>query len=276
VAAFVAAAQAGDVEAALAMIDPQVRPLIAIEVLLEEYMIEMFTLRDWVMTKEQRQFSFNNFGAIPAVYAKQDMLRIREIDVRDERPSMVEGAGDGEDERVLLDVDWRVRPWYATDRNESDGISVTMLAVRRDDRWYLFHPFGAVNRALGASVGSAEEGESVLFAEREKAEEGDSVRTVFRLTYQVPIEVVDEELAEAAQSDEAEDLLVQGREMARFIRTLRYRVMRGDFADIKELDAALADPDDVLESLVIRHGELYLQAVRALDGKLPEPAAEPE
>jgi hypothetical protein len=93
---------------------------------------------------------------------------------------------------------------------------------------------------------------------------------VFRLAYQVPIEVVHEELAAVSQSEEAEDLIVQGRNMGRFINALRYRVMRGEFSDLKELDAALADAEQVCESLLTRHAELYLQAVRALDGKLRE------
>jgi hypothetical protein len=261
VAAFVAAAQAGDVEAVLAMIDPRVRPLVSIEVLLEEYMIEKFTLRDRVMTEEERSVSFNHFGAIPVVYAKQDMLRTREITVREERPS---AAGD---DKVLLDVDWRVRSWSATDRDESDCIAVTMLAVRREERWYLFSSFGAVVLAL------LESDESVLRSDGEDPTDEEPGVSRFRMTYRLPIEVVHEELAAVSQSGEAEDLIVQGRDMGRFIDALRNRVMRGDFSDLKELDAALVEAEQVCESLVIRHGELYLQAVRALDGKLQEGAA---
>jgi hypothetical protein len=278
VSAFVAASNAGDVEAALRLIDPQVLPLLQSEVLLEEYLLERHLLRNGVMTEQERKSPSNNLGAFPVVYAKRDLLRTVQIDVLKERPST---AGP---DRVLLDVDWKLRSWDPSDKDfPFDDIAVTILAVRREDRWYLFHPFGSIYATLLYSDEYRTEGtgaenaihrggkaDTVLRSEQQDRPDADRRGIAFRVTYRVPIEVVHEQLVVAAQSAEAAELVRQAQNLVRFRNGLHNRVVRGDFRALADLDKALETGDAVFGSLVDRFHLSLQPAVNGLIRRLPQ------
>lgn len=286
VSAFAAASNAGDVEAALLLIDPCVRPLLQAEVLLEEYQIEIFLLRNILMSGKEQMSPLNNLGAIPLVYAKSDVVRSSQIDILKEQPST---AGN---DRVLFDVEWKAHSWSPShEQRQFDCITVTVMAVRRGHRWYLFHPFGAVSRALvysdefGYEAAGRKEAElrignanTVLRNERRQRPDLEWCSVAFIVTYQVPIEVVHEELVLAAQSAEVAELVKQTQNLIRFKNRLRNQVFRGDFPDLAALDKVLdAEASPVFESLVHRYYVSYEPAVNRLLRRLPQepPANKP-
>ncbi len=272
-----AASNAGDREVAMALIDPHVRPFFETEVLLEDYMLEVFLLRNRAMTEKQRESPFNNLGAIPAASAGRDLVRTREIEIRDASP-----ASTGED-RVVLTVDLVVRSWHSTpDDPSNDRIQTNILAVQRGDRWYLFEPFGNLAMWLLESDSIAEEkgaadrnepGSSILSSERSEGTDGDE--RLFRLTYHVPIEVLHDELAALTQTPEATELVEDAQLLLRFRDTMEHRTTRGDFADLVDVDRALEPGEQAFESLLERYVLHYLPAIKATHRRLARPVETP-
>ena len=269
---FVAASKAGDVEAALLLIDPQYRPVVRTEALLEEFIIETHLLRQLLMNDEQRKVPWNNLGAFPLVFAKRDLLRTSQIEIRKERSSIK-----GEDRR-LLDVVWKVHSWHATKEDRFDYATTTILSVQRENRWYLFHPFGTVSPILQGAVelGYPDEN-AILKTGRSEKDDPKTDGTDFVVDYQVPIEVVHQELVSAAQSPEVARLLENAQNLARFHNGLKNRLISGHFENIKELDAAIDKADPVLEALLVRYLACFKQAIiKLLKSKTEHPAKECE
>jgi hypothetical protein len=275
ISAFVAAANAGDVEATLLLIDPQFRPLVRTEVLLEEYIIERHLLRNLLMNDQQRMSPVNNLGAFPIVFAKRDLMRTSQIEVLKERPSNL-----GKD-RVLLDVAWKVRSWDPFDQDHRfDHLMDTILAVRRQERWYLFHPFGSIFATLRNpsqdddtdDKGVSEE-KVVLKAERREEDDPQTPGTDYVVEYRVPIEVVHEQLVGAAQSPKVAKLLEEAQDLIRFQNGLRSKFLRGDFEALKDLDTALDEGNPVIEALVNRYMMRVEPAASRLLKKLNEQPA---
>ena len=267
IAAFAAASNAGDLEATLALIDPQVRPLIEAEALVDEYILEQLWLRNMVMTEEQRKAPFNSLGAIPVAFAKRDLLRTSQIEVLSERPSPKK------DDRVLLDVNWEVRSFHSIDANDRfDYMQTTLLAVKREERWYLFYPFGMLviwlRDASPESLTPEQQEDPPTVMRSERVEQPGP--TTFNITFAVPLEVVHENLAEVARYPETEDLVEDARKLVRFKDTLQNRAIGGDFRDEKELTAAFIPGDAVLGSLLERQDSTLQPAVKDLIERLAE------
>jgi len=270
VESFVAASQAGDVEAALLLIDPQYRPVLQTEVLLEEFILESHMLRNLVMNDEQRRAPWNNLGAFPIVFAKRDLMRTSQIEIRKERPSTA-----GEDRR-LLDVTWKTRSWHPVKEDRFDYATTTILAVRRENRWYLFHPFGTVLVILrGAEEFGYSDENVVLKSGRREEDDPQTDGTDFVIEYQVPIEVVHEELVGAAQSPNVASLLKNAQHLVRFQNGVKNQSLRGDFETLKDLEAALDKGDPVLEALLVHYLACFKPAVtKLLQNKKERPAKE--
>ena len=270
VESFVAASQAGDVEATLLLIDPQYRPVVQTEVLLEEFILERHLLRNLVMNDEQRRAPWNNLGAFPVVYAKRDLMRTSQIEIRKERPSTV-----GEDRR-LLDVTWKVHSWHPVKDDRFDYVTTTILAVRRENRWYLFHPFGTVFVILrGAEELGYSDENMALKSERREEDDPQTDGTDFVIEYQVPIEVVHEGLVGAAQSPSVANLLKNAQQLVRFQNGLKNQSLRGDFETLKDLEAALDKGDPALEALLVHYLACFKPAVNnLLQNQNEQPAKE--
>lgn len=250
VSAFVAAANAGDVDASLLLLDPEVRPLIRAEVQLEEYLLETHLLRNLVMNEQERKSPLNNLGAIPPVHGKRDLLRTRHMEVVGERESTIR------DECVLLEVDWRVWSFHPTRDDRFDDVSITILAVRRDERWYLFHPFGTLLTALRESTGSApqDDEKAVVHFDRREQPDAERRRARFVVSYDVPLEIVHREFVAAARSPEVAQLVSEAQQLLRFKNGIRNRLIRGEFDSLSDLDTALAEGEQAFENLLFRYG----------------------
>ena len=243
---FSRAAVDGDVDAALKLIDPEVRPLIAMEVSIDHVVMNLKLLGALQEKKgEESKSVFQVFCFCP-LFAERDILMHKEFKVLEKRTI--------DADRVVF----RVCRTGGKFSGEGDCHVVDeVLAVRRTDRWYLFYvigylnsafesgPFGNLPTDLKSAASSDRSTVMTLLDETDSSAIPEGVD--YEKVFHVQIQVIHQEMIIAARHPAIKECQqIQGR-VERSLRILQCRLMRGDVDNLDQRTAAKRSIDESLE-----------------------------
>ncbi len=243
--AFVAASQAADDEAALLMIDPQIRTLLRPEmevedVILELRKVELFYAGD----RPEKLFgALRVLSPIVIAYASRDLANLNSAEILDSRTI--------DDSRVVFKTLTTQRSYH------DDGTTRTVqefLAIRSDRKWYVFRPIGMLIAYLRNDFGwsQTENGETlpgILQIER-NIPIADGKTADFVVSYRVSIESIHKELAAVAKSEAAVKNLRSAERLRRLMRVVELKARQGDFKNRKELQEAFKAVETSIDELI--------------------------
>ena len=243
---FSRAAVDGDVDAALQLIDPEIRPLIAMEVSIDHVVMNL-KLLGILQEKngEESKSVFQVFYSCP-LFTEREILMHKEFRVLEKRTI--------DADRVVF----RVCRTGGKFSGEGDCQVVDeVLAVRRTDRWYLFYVIGYLNSAfesgpfgnLPTDLNSAASSDrSTVMSLHDETESSAIPEGVdYEKVFHVPIQVIHKELIVAARHPAIKECQQIQRRVDRSLRNLQCQLMRGDFDNVDQWTAAKRSIDEPLE-----------------------------
>lgn len=242
---FSRAAVDGDVDAALKLIDPEVRPLIAMEVSMDHVVMNLKLLGTQDSQGEESKSVFQVFCFCP-LFAEREILMHKEFKVLEKRTI--------DADRVVF----RVCRTGGKFSGESDFRVVDeVLAVRRTDRWYLFYVIGYLNSALESGPfgnlptdlnSAASSDRSTVMSLHEETDSSAIPEGVdYEKVFHVSIQVIHKELIVAARHPAIKECQQIQRQVDRSLRILQCRLMRGDVDNVDQRTAARRSIDESLE-----------------------------
>ena len=241
------AATAGDVDAALKLIAPEVRPLIAMEVSIDHVAMSLELLDSLQKRKgEESESAFQVFG-FSLLFAEREILMHQDFKVLEKR---------------IIDADRIVFRVCRTGRKVSGEGDCRMvddvLAVRRADRWYLFYVIGYLNSAFESgplgniptdrNPAAASDRSTVMKLRAQTDSSAISEGVDYEKVFHVPIQGIHQELIVAASHPAIKDCQQIQEQVEGSLRILQCRLMRGDADKIHEWNVAKRS---IVESLEI-------------------------
>ena len=240
-AAYVAASDAGDDEAALLMVDPPTRRLFALEMAMERYAIHSTILERAIFG--ERQFEV---GGMLFLSAGRDLVRVRSIKQLAKRVV--------DENRVVFTV-------LTTEKSYHDDGDIhnvrEYLAIRRSGKWYIFRPFGLLSMVLREPgfAGVSEDQPPFLRVKRNSEETPNREDADFEVEYLVPLEVIHEHLVQLADDPGIEQCQQLAEKINRYFTSVGNRAIRDDYANRAELSKALAPVEDWFDELHDKWGD---------------------
>lgn len=263
---FTRAAIDGDVDAALKFIDPEVRPLIALEASIDHVVMNQ-KFQDSIAHEMDKSRPKSVVIGFSPLFANREILQHKEFRVLEKRTI--------DADRVILRV-CRTTGKFGTEGDNRFFDEV--LAVKRETRWYLFYCIGYVNMAfesppLGDVPGDfdspkASDAASVFSLLHESESHSLPEGIGYEKVFHIPIHVVHAEMIVAARHPAILECQHLQRRVERMQRNLQNRLLRGDFENVSQWNAANKPVDDSLEinanALAEVVGESHQRLVRQL------------
>ena len=242
---FVAAAVVANVEQALALIDPNVRPLIALEARLDHdaYVEKLFDVMLETAIDGEPKMVVQGFSVI---FAERDIVGVRKIEIL--RQEVL-------DENSIVFRNIRTARSY--DFDGDNQVEQDLLAKRCDGRWYVFFLLGHMNWVFRDAPSASEENESAPISQvRSKplvdiknisSLDANPEDTDFTEILSVPIQEVHAELVKQSADPVLQECqrMLRDREVLR--RSLESRLARGDFKTFAEWKSAKKPCDERFE-----------------------------
>ncbi len=255
---FVAAAVAANIEQALALMDPNIRPLIALEAGLDHDASDE-KLFDVMLEKEmdgEPQIAVHGFSVI---FAERDIVGIRRIEIL--RKHIID------DNTIVFRIKTTARSYHFDGDNQAEQ---DLLATRCDGRWYLFFLLGHMNWVFRDASLASEHNESpqispagskpVLAVENISTPDSKPDDTDFTVILNVPIQEVHAELVKQTSEPVLHECQRMLHDRQRMRRSLESRLARGDFKSIAEWTIAKKPCDESFEIVASAFSRLISRA----------------
>jgi len=230
---YLKASQSFDHEAALQMVDPPIRNLLIPEIAMERYSFDEILLEHALFGPDPK---FR--GGMSFLFAQRDLINTREIETLDSRKV--------DDNRVVYTI-LTTEDSYHEDK--TNHIVRQMLVNRRDGRWYVFRPFGALYSLLNSQ--ERPQGEEHLVDARRNSTESPNRRNAdYEEIYSIPIETVHQGLVRAAESEAATSSVVIASKLSRHFQSVWNRAKAGKITSREMLHKELSLQNAVGEKLI--------------------------
>jgi hypothetical protein len=251
---FVAAAVSANVEQALALIDPGVRPLIALEARLDHDACAE-RLFDVMLEKEmdaKPQIAVEGFSVI---FAERDIVGIRRIEIL--RKQMLD------ENSIVFRIIRTARSYHFDGDNQEEQ---DLLATRCDGRWYIFFLLGHMNWVFRDVLLATEQNKSkpVLDIKRMSTPDSKPEDTDFIEVLSIPIREVHAELVKQCVDADLQEYqrMLRDREVLR--HSLESRLARQDFKTFAEWEKAKEPCKDSFEIVANAFSRLISRANESL------------
>ncbi len=259
---FAKASAEANLYAAECMIDPELRPLLQPEMVIDRIFADTLILASLVAEKEKSPRK--RFGSgVPIAFAERDLIRSEKIEILD---------------RTVIDEQRiRFQVLCETESYDADGsilILDDLMTIKRADRWYVVRLIGMqkvyFSDSFMADIDHGESKETTIKMPIQTvgAEPGRTLRrnADAEVIYHVPIQRIHEELIGLARKTDAQQLIGQIREIDGLHRGLRVRVLDGKIKSMKELDLAMKPLETRMTATLKTHAEL----LRSVSQKLTD------
>lgn len=256
--AYVVAANAGDAEAALLMIDPPIRRL-----MIPEMTIEKFAIESEVFTRGL--FGDPEFDVGGMLFHSAGRMLVRTREVRILNTQVID------DQRIVFTVLIREKGFHSG--NDLQNI-VQFLSVRRNNKWYLFRPFGLILMALRTPMifGDLELDRPLVVVQRPSEDKPLRENADVAIECLIPIEEIHAQLVVVSGTPQIEECQRLAEELRRLYNRVVHRAIREDFQSRDALEAALKTPNDLADNLNDRFFDSFLPAIETLGKQLPPEA----
>jgi hypothetical protein len=242
---FFTAAIAANIEQALALIEPRVRPLIALETRLDHDACheKMFGVMLEKTFEGKPKMSIIGFSVI---FAERDIVGIRKIEILRKRVL--------DPDRVIFRIKKTARSYHHEGDNK---VEQDLMSIRRDNRWYLFFLLGHMNwvfrdtgeapETLEDTQNNSERPKPILDVQNDWKPNSGPDDTDFIEVLSVPIEEIHAELAKQAAAPAIQECekILRDRQMLQ--RNLVSRLARDDFETFAEWETAKQPCDEQFE-----------------------------
>ena len=255
---FVAAAVTANVEQALALIDPNVRPLIALEARLD-HEASAEKRFDVMLEKEmdgKPQMAVHGFSVI---FAERDIVGIRRIEILRKQIA--------DDNTIIFRIRATARSYHFDGDNQAEQ---DLLATRCNGRWYLFFLLGHMNWVFRDAPLASEQNEAaqISLARSEPVLDIKNISmadsrpddTDFVVILNIPIQEVHAELVKQTADPVLHECQRILHERQRMRRSLESRLARGDFKSFAEWTIAKKPCDESFEIVASAFSRLISRA----------------
>ncbi|MEZ6061094.1 MAG: hypothetical protein R3C19_12080 [Planctomycetaceae bacterium] len=245
---YAQAAAAGDHEAALLMFDPGVRSLFRTEMIVERTLFES-TISEYA-TFGEPDFEL---GGTLQLYAQRDLVRPRSAKILETRRI--------DDDRTVMTV-------LTTEKSYNDDEDMRVIrqyvAVRMNDRWYLFRPLGSLIQLMRAFEPDTSILRILSYADEPLRESAD-----FEERYEVPIETIHEEVVKLAKDEQVAAMEAKAITARRRFDSAITRLIRGDITSRGDFKKSVDSETLGLDSVVEQQLNLLKALVTNLQNLLP-------
>lgn len=240
---FMEAARSGDHQAALAMFDPQTRPIFSSQIMAEQvvHRIQMLDQNYY----EQPSFQPRGFSLL---YAQRDLVRVSAYQILNRREI--------DSERVEFSIQTTQMSFNGP---KTQTLIYPLLAVQRNGRWYVFRLLGLANAIICLPL----EGgplKTTIRPFHKSAREGID----FEDRYNVPFATIHLKFVEMHRQPKMRQHQQQAELAIRQLRVLENRLQRNDFptrSGFRKFAKRIQEP---LESMIDQHENFMFDAFQKI------------